>query len=71
MQYLANNLADQYFGIAHELSGMAREYKNVESDQNAFLYNKIYELVEQAGKFQVQQAEVMRKSVGDFLKYNV
>jgi len=50
---------------------MAVEYKKVESDQNAFLYTKVYELIEQSGKFQIQHAEVMRKSVGDFLKYNV
>lgn len=71
MQFKANALADEYFTIAHEVSSIAQEYKQVESEQNAFLYNKLFELIEQAGKFQIQQAEVIRKSVGDFLKYNV
>ena len=51
MQYKANSLADEYFTIAHEISAIAQEYNNVESEQNAFLYNKIFDLVEQAGMF--------------------
>ena len=51
MQFKANALADEYFAIAHEISAIVQEYKNAESQQNAFIYNKLFELVEQAGKF--------------------